>query len=101
MAAHREGRAAVGDASFEVEFARSGRVVVVPPGESILDVARQAGIEPLASCTEGVCGTCETSVISGVADHRDHLLTETERERGDTILICVSRARAGRLVLDL
>jgi ferredoxin len=50
---------------------------------------------------EGTCGTCECDVIEGDPDHRDSVLSEAERERGDTIMICVSRSRSERLVLDL
>jgi phthalate 4,5-dioxygenase reductase subunit len=37
--------------------------------------------------------------LSGEADHRDMVLME--EEKGDHIMICVSRAKSGRLVLDL
>jgi ferredoxin len=60
-----------------------------------------AGIDVLSSCTEGVCGTCETTVLEGEIDHRDSLLDEHERAAGDTMMICVSRCRGPRLVLDL
>ena len=55
----------------------------------------------MSSCEEGICGSCETAVLAGEIDHRDSLLTDDERAAGDTMLICVSRARGGRLVLDL
>ncbi|MFF4042837.1 PDR/VanB family oxidoreductase [Streptomyces sp. NPDC001816] len=86
---------------FEVELARSGRTVVVPAGVSVLDAVRGAGVEVLYSCTEGTCGTCETDVLDGAPDHRDSVLTEEERAAGDTMMICVSRCRGARLVLDL
>jgi hypothetical protein len=38
-------------------------------------------------------------VLAGEVEHRDELLTDAER--ADSMLICVSRARGGRLVLDL
>jgi hypothetical protein len=40
-------------------------------------------------------------VIDGVPDHRDSVLTDSERQVGDCVMICVSRARTSRLVLDL
>ncbi|WP_274579782.1 2Fe-2S iron-sulfur cluster-binding protein [Streptomyces sp. E5N91] len=86
---------------FEVVLARSGRTVAVPPGVSVLDAVREAGVEVLYSCTEGTCGTCETEVVEGEPDHRDSVLTEEERAAGETMLICVSRCRGRRLVLDL
>jgi ferredoxin-NADP reductase len=91
-----------GDAAFEVELRRSGAQVTVAPGVSVLDAARRAGATVLSSCERGVCGTCETAVVAGRPDHRDSLLDDDERSRGDCMYICVSRAAAGsRLVLDL
>ncbi|WP_217166634.1 PDR/VanB family oxidoreductase [Streptomyces sp. AC512_CC834] len=86
---------------FEVALARSGRTVTVAPGVSVLDAVRAAGVEVLYSCTEGTCGTCETELVEGEPDHRDSVLTEEERASGETMLICVSRCRGRRLVLDL
>lgn len=94
-------RPAVAADAFEVVLARSGRSVTVPPGVSVLDAVRAAGAEVLYSCAEGTCGTCETDVVEGVPDHRDSVLTEEERAAGETMLICVSRCRGKRLVLDL
>ena len=90
-----------GTTAFEVELARSGRTLTVAPDVSVLDAVRDAGVEVLYSCTEGTCGTCETDVLDGEPDHRDSVLTEDERAAGETMLICVSRCRGKRLVLDL
>ncbi|MGK5694644.1 PDR/VanB family oxidoreductase [Streptomyces sp. URMC 128] len=90
-----------GDTGFEVELARSGRTLTVAPDVSVLDAVRDAGIEVLFSCTEGTCGTCETDVLDGTPEHRDSVLTPQERQSGETMMICVSRCRGRRLVLDL
>jgi ferredoxin-NADP reductase len=87
--------------TFEVELAQSGMQVTVSAGTSILRAVETAGIQVLSSCTEGICGTCETAVLDGVPDHRDSLLTPAERAAGDTMMICVSRSVTPRLVLDL
>jgi ferredoxin-NADP reductase len=87
--------------SFEVELARTGRTLTVPPGTSILRAVEDAGVELLWSCTEGTCGTCETAVLGGEVDHRDSLLTAEERAANDTMFICVSRAVGPRLILDI
>ncbi|MCL8013633.1 PDR/VanB family oxidoreductase [Streptomyces sp. AS02] len=89
------------DGEFEVELAQSGLTLTVAPGVSLLDAVRAAGVEVLYSCTEGTCGTCETDVLDGTPDHRDSVLTQEERESGETMMICVSRCRGKRLVLDL
>jgi len=89
------------DQAFEIELARSGIVANVPADRTILQVVRECGIDAPSSCEEGVCGTCETDLLAGDADHRDLLLTPEERSRNRSIMICVSRARSRRLVLDL
>ncbi|MFI7402088.1 PDR/VanB family oxidoreductase [Streptomyces sp. NPDC049541] len=86
---------------FEVELARSGRTVTVAPDVSVLDAVRAAGVEVLFSCTEGTCGTCETDVLDGTPDHRDSVLSAEEQQSGETMMICVSRCRGKKLVLDL
>jgi ferredoxin len=60
-----------------------------------------AGLTVLSSCQEGTCGTCETGVLEGVPDHRDSVLTDEEQAACDLMMICVSRSRGPRLVLDL
>lgn len=92
---------AQGGEEFEVVLARSGRTLVVPPGKSILEVVEGAGVMAFSSCREGVCGCCETVVVEGEVDHRDHYLFEEDRASGKKIMICVSRARSPRLELDL
>ena len=86
---------------FEIECARDGRVLTVPPGRSIMEVLEMAGYQVLCSCREGVCGSCETKLVSGLADHRDSVLSDDEKLRNDRMMVCVSRSRdGGRLVLD-
>lgn len=88
-------------AAFEIELASSGEVLTVPPDKTILQVLDERGYAADASCEEGICGTCETAVLSGVPIHRDSVLTDADHERGDCMMICVSRAAAGtRLLLD-
>jgi ferredoxin-NADP reductase len=90
-----------GATAFEVELRRSGRVLTVPPDRSILDVVRDVVPETMSSCEEGFCGTCETRVLEGAPEHHDTILSDKERERGQTMMICVGRAKSSRLVLDM
>ena len=87
--------------TYVVECAKSGKTVEVPPGKSILDSLIDAGLNPDHSCKEGVCGACETAVISGEIDHHDGILTKIERASNKTMMICVSRCKRGPLVLDI
>lgn len=87
-------------AGYEVQLGRSGKVVRVEAGARLLDVLRAEGIDVQSSCEQGICGSCETSVIEGDIDHRDSVLSESERAEGKTMMICVSGCKRGRLVLD-
>ncbi|MCX2933734.1 PDR/VanB family oxidoreductase [Mycobacterium sp. CVI_P3] len=86
---------------FVVELARSGVSLTVPADCSIIEVLEEAGVMVPFSCEEGICGTCQTTVLAGVPDHHDSVLTEEEQAAGDTMTVCVSRSRTPRLVLDL
>ena len=87
--------------TFEVEARQSGLKVTVEPHCTILEMLEQAGIGVPSSCLEGVCGTCETTIIDGEAEHRDSILTPDEREANETMMICVSRSKLPTLVLDI
>jgi phthalate 4,5-dioxygenase reductase subunit len=87
------------DKPFTVRLARSGAIVPVPAGISILDALREHGCPVSASCESGTCGTCRTNLLAGEADHRDLVLLE--HERADQIMVCVSRATSPELLLDL
>ncbi len=87
--------------AFDVILERSGIALTVAPGQSILQTVADAGVVVPSSCREGTCGTCETVVLEGEPEHRDSILTPRERAANDCIIICCSRARSDRLVLDL
>lgn len=90
-----------GDTPFTVVFQRSGVEAEVPADRSVFAVARDHDVTVLGSCLEGICGTCETEVLEGDVDHRDSVLDEEEKEADEVMMICVSRCRGPRLVLDL
>jgi len=90
-----------GDTSFEVELKSSGRIYEIPAGKSILDVLIDAGEDPIHDCKRGDCGICQTTVIDGIPDHRDYILSDVEKASNKIMQICVSRAKSKRLVLDL
>ncbi|MFC4950143.1 PDR/VanB family oxidoreductase [Pseudonocardia sp. GCM10023141] len=87
-------------AAFHVRLERSGISVEVPPGTSIMEALREAGVDVPSSCEEGICGTCETGVLGGAPEHRDSVLTIEEQTMSHTMMICVSRGLTD-LVLDL
>ncbi|SFC48494.1 Cytochrome P450 [Polaromonas sp. OV174] len=87
--------------AFEVELKDSGIVVQVPANQTLLAALRQANIEVPSDCEEGLCGSCEVRVLDGKVDHRDVVLTRSEREANAKMMACCSRACATRLVLEL
>jgi ferredoxin-NADP reductase len=97
----QEVAAAAPAGSFWVDLKRSGTSLLVPPEQSILEVLEANGHEVPFSCREGLCGTCETAVCGGEPDHRDYVYPPAQRAQLRGMLVCVSRAKSERLVLDL
>lgn len=89
------------EGGYVVELRKSGLEFAIAEGRTILQVLRDAGVDTPYSCESGVCGACETKVVSGDVDHRDNVLTETERKASTTMMICCSGSKSSRLVLDL
>jgi ferredoxin-NADP reductase len=87
--------------AFQLHCAQSGISLTVPPDRSVLDALSDAGIAVPRSCEQGICGTCECRVLEGEIDHRDSILSTAEQAANQTMMVCVSRARSPRLVLDL
>jgi ferredoxin-NADP reductase len=100
-ASRRDDEVETEERAFEVELARSGIVVSVAAMHSILEAVRAAGVDVASDCEDGICGSCETPVLSGRVEHRDHVLTRTEQQQNTCLMICVSRALDRRIVLDL
>lgn len=86
--------------TFSILLQQSGLELDVPPERSILEVMREGGVDVLSDCEEGICGSCETRVVDGEVEHRDFVLTAQEKQRGDCLMVCVSRAACPLLVLD-
>ncbi len=86
---------------FAVELAKTGRLIQVAAGKTILDALLDEGIDVPYACGEGICATCETRVLGGVPDHRDLVLSPEEQAANDRMMICCSGAKSDKLVLDL
>jgi tetrachlorobenzoquinone reductase len=86
---------------FTVELARSGQEFFIPEGKKILEVLLENGIDADYSCELGICGACETRVISGVPEHRDSILSDEEQASNTKVMICCAGSKSERLVLDL
>lgn len=82
---------------FAIEL-RGGRRVEVDAHTTALVALRAAGVPLMASCENGVCGTCECGLLEGKPIHRDAVLSIEDQKR--RFIPCISRAE-GVLKLDL
>jgi ferredoxin len=82
------------EAAFKVTFSRSGDELACAPGQTILAAAKAAGVRFPVSCTQGLCGTCKTKMVSGQVDMR-HAggIRQREIDQG-WILPCCSKPLA-------
>jgi ferredoxin-NADP reductase len=80
---------------FELELARSRRVLTVPANRSALDAMLDDDPTTAYSCRQGFCGTCKVKVVGGQVDRRGRTA-----EGDGEMLVCVSRATGGRVVVD-
>lgn len=86
---------------YEVFLKKKGITVKVPRGTPMIDALEEAGVDIPFSCREGVCGACETRVLSGIPEHRDSVLSIREQVLGQKIMVCVSGCKSASLTLDL
>lgn len=85
--------------SYQVKLARSGRLVGVPEGQTMLNALRNEGIDIEASCEGGVCLECKTRYLEGTPLHRD--LVMKPEDRAQFLTPCVSGCAGSVIVLDL
>jgi ferredoxin-NADP reductase len=86
---------------FWVELARSGEEYFITEGKKVLEVLFEAGVDVDYSCELGICGACETRVISGIPEHHDSVLSEEEQASNTKVMICCCGSKTERLVLDM
>ena len=91
----------VAKGGYTIVLARSGKTLYVSEEQTILDALKAEKIVVPYACAEGICGSCEVKVLEGEPDHRDDVLSDAEKARNDTIMVCCSGAFSKQLVLDL
>jgi ferredoxin-NADP reductase len=89
------------DGGYRLQLQRSGKVIEVAAGDTMLDALLGAGLDVGFACFEGVCGSCRVPVLDGVPDHRDQFLTQAEKDANTAVMACCSGARTATLTLDL
>ena len=78
------------NSEVKTELNKTQYTLTVARGQTILEAAMQAGIDPPYSCRSGICTTCRAKLISGKVrmDEREGL-SDSEIEEG-FILTCQS-----------
>lgn len=54
--------------TFQVSFAKQARQIDVTGEQTVLSCAKKAGVKLPSSCSNGVCGTCKSKLVSGTVD---------------------------------
>jgi len=70
--------------------------LAVPCGGSLMDAAREAGLNLLTDCANGQCGTCTAQLVSGTVQMDDYdaaVLPDADRA-GGAVLPCVCKVNA-------
>ena len=80
---------------------RDGRQIEVAATQSAAEALNDAGVPIDVKCSDGLCGVCKCTVLSGDVDHRDFVLSASQREA--SMITCCSRATEenGVIALDL
>jgi ferredoxin-NADP reductase len=80
--------------SYRVTFVRSGVTVDCGAEQNVLDAAFAAGLRLPATCTEGMCGTCKTTLLSGDVDMQHKGGIRPREITQNKILVCCSTPRS-------
>lgn len=56
------------DILYNINFQKQGKSVTATPDQFVLNVARKNGVHLPSSCSNGLCGTCKSKLISGSVD---------------------------------
>ncbi len=80
--------------SYTVEFVRSGRSITCGADEFVLDAALAAGLRLPSSCTQGMCGSCKTTMLSGEVEMAHNGGIRPREVAQNKILVCCSKPRS-------
>lgn len=73
----------------DVRFDEADVTVEWAPGSgTLLDLAQEAGLNPLYSCRSGICGTCATRLKCGAVDYIEE--PTAPHEDGEVLICCAT-----------
>ncbi|NNF72495.1 MAG: reductive dehalogenase [Rhodobacteraceae bacterium] len=78
---------------------KDGRDLLVPVDKSASDVLIENGVHVDVKCSDGLCGVCKCGVLAGEIEHRDFVLSKSQR--AEAIILCQSRAAEPDGVIEL
>ncbi|WP_083005159.1 2Fe-2S iron-sulfur cluster-binding protein [Halomonas sp. GT] len=81
-----------------VSFTHQRVVAQWQPGESLLETAEKAGLQPAYGCRSGSCGVCECTLAAGEVTYPEAILASKNK-----VLLCSARpsARSGNIEIVL
>jgi uncharacterized protein len=83
----------------EIVFSKSGKTHIWNPVDGmILEFAEANDLRPDYSCREGVCGTCMCRISEGEVEYQEEPTASVDP---GSVLICISKPKTARVVLDL
>ncbi|MGH3349508.1 MAG: 2Fe-2S iron-sulfur cluster-binding protein [Nocardioides sp.] len=87
-------------AAYRIRLQRSGRDLECAPDETVLAAAKAAGVRMPSSCTQGLCGTCKTTLVSGEVDMNHAGGIRPREVAAGKFLPCCSKP-LGDIVVDI
>ncbi len=87
------------DEEIEIVFNQSGKTAIwKADAESILDFAEANDLSPAYSCRQGICGTCECKILEGEVEYQQ---PPTYQVSKGSVLVCISKPKTSKVVLEL
>jgi ferredoxin-NADP reductase len=86
---------------FTLQLTRSRRSIPVSVNQSAAEALQGAGFHIDIKCKDGLCGVCAVDYAEGTVEHRDFVLSKTQRR--SKLTLCCSRAKVANdfIALDL
>jgi ferredoxin-NADP reductase len=84
--------------SFRIEFRDHGVTVECAADRTILEAAAAAGLTLPSSCTQGLCGTCKSTLIAGEVDMTHSGGIRPREIAAGKVLLCCSRPKSDLVV---
>ena len=100
MSAAPERAEATKDIALTVVLDGKEHEMKIAPGEHVLDVALDHGLDLPYSCKAGVCCTCRAKIVEGSAEMDKNFTLEAAEIAQGFVLSCQARPTSTRLVVS-